>query len=223
VRRRLHVSEDLGAESQPTGTVALTIHPITASGHFEAVTASRELPGDEIRLDSPAGVAVIAYGCCAENSSETELSLASLKTLYVSAGGIKLSTYTILGKPARGRVIALYLVMTPSDDEVLGKDPSTVGLITVAGEGEVLQRIIVHLRGDKPRDAAIDWSFDHGWETATGTLDEHTVVDPAKRSKPVFEWRIDEKRAITLPLVEDRLDVAAAKLPAGVTLEALSQ
>ena len=223
VRRRLRVSDDIGAEGEQTGTVALAIHPIDASGRFGAVAASRELPGDEIRLDSPAGVAVIAYGCCADNSAETELSLDSLKTLYVYAGGIKLSTYTILGKPARGRVIALYLAMTPCDDDVLGKDPTAIGLITVAGEGDVLERIRVHLRADKPREAALDWSTEHGWRSASGTLEEHTVINLAKPSKPVFEWRVDDNKTITLPLVDDRLDVSAAKLPAGVTLEALSQ
>lgn len=223
VRKRLRVSDDLGAESQPTGTVAFKIHPIDSSGGFGAVAASRELPGDEIRLDSPAGVAVIVNGCCAENSAEWELSLESLKTLYVSAGGIKLSTYTILGKPARGRVIALYLAMTPSDDEVLGADPTAVGLITVAGEGDVLQRIRVHLRGGKAREAGLEWSTEHGWLNASGTLDEHTVIDPAKPAKPVFQWRIDDNKTIALPLAGDRLDVAAAKLPAGVVLEVLQQ
>lgn len=92
------------------------------------------------------------------------MSLDSLKTLYVLTSGIKLSTYTILGKPARGRVIALYLPMTPSDDEVLGSNPTSVGLITVAGEGEVLQRIRVHLRADHPRETAFDWSYEHGWQ-----------------------------------------------------------
>src|SRR5579885_632734 len=221
VSRRLRVSDDIGAESQPSCKIALAIHPIESGGRFGAVTASRELPGDEIRLDSPAGVAVIAYGCCAENSSETELSLENLKTLYVSSGGLKLSTYTILGKPARGRVIALYLAMTPSDDAVLGPDPSAIGLITVAGEGDVLQRIQIHLHAGKPREAALDWSFEHGWLSAAGALEEHTVIDPAKPSKSVFEWRIDDNKMIAIPLINDRLDVATAKLPAGVTLEPL--
>ena len=72
IRRRLRVSNDIGAESQPTGTVMLVIRPIEASGRFGAAVASRELPGDEVRLDSPAGVAVIAYGCCAINSGTSK-------------------------------------------------------------------------------------------------------------------------------------------------------
>jgi hypothetical protein len=40
VRRRLRVSDDIGAETQPRGTVALAIHPITASGQFGALAAS---------------------------------------------------------------------------------------------------------------------------------------------------------------------------------------
>jgi len=223
VKRRLRVSDDIGAETQPTGTVHLAIHPIQKDGTFGPVSASRELPGNEIRLDSPAGVAVIAYGCCVENSAESELSLESLKTLYVSAGGIKNSTYTILGKPARGRVIALYLAMTPLDDDVLGKDKTALGLITIEGEGDVLERIRVHLRSAKSREAALDWSTEHGWRNASGALEEHTVIDPSKPTTPIFEWRVADDKIIALPLVNDGLDVATAKLPDGITLEQLSQ
>lgn len=222
VNRHLRVSDDIGAETQPTGTVRLAIHPIQKDGTFGAVSASRELPGDEIRLDSPAGIAVIAYGCCAENSAESELSLESLKTLYVSAGGIRNSTYTILGKPARGRVIALYLGMTPLDDDVLGKDKTALGLLTIEGEGEVLQRIRVHLRSAKSREAALDWSTEHGWRNASGNLDEHVVIDPAKTTIPIFEWRFGDDKTIALALENDRFDVATAKLPDGITLEQLA-
>ena len=222
VARRLRVSDDIGAENQPTGTVHLALHPIGKDGTFAAPSASREMSGDEIRLDSPAGVAVITYGCCAENSAEAELSLESLKTLYVSAGGIKNSTYTILGKPARGRVVALYLAMTPADDEVLGTDKTALGLLTVAGEGEVLQRIRVHQRSAKSREAALEWFTDHGWRNGAGGLDDHVVIDPAHPATPTFEWRIGEKQAIALALVNDRLDVETARMPEGITLETLS-
>jgi len=73
----------------------------------------------------------------------------------------------------------------------------------------------VHLRADKPREAALEWSTEHGWRNASSALDEHTVIDPAKQSKPVFQWRVGDNKAIVLPLLNDRLDVAAAKLPAG--------
>ena len=50
------------------------------------------------------------------------------------------------------------------------------------------------------------------------------MIDPAKPSHPpVFEWRTGDDTVIALPLVNDRLDLTAARLPAGVTLEALSQ
>jgi hypothetical protein len=46
-------------------------------------------------------------------------------------------------------------------------------------------------------------------------IEYHCVVEP------VFTWKIGEQQTIELPLVNDRLDAAAAKLPAGVALEAL--
>jgi len=120
-----------------------------------------------------------------------------------------------------GRVIAVYLAMTPEDEAVLGSDPSAVGMITLEGEGRVLQRIRVLLRGDKPREAALGWSTEIGWKTATGALDNHTVIDPAKPSRPVLVWKIGESQTIELPLIDDRLDLAVAKLPEGVTLKML--
>ncbi|HTY55896.1 MAG TPA: hypothetical protein VMB26_11870 [Candidatus Binataceae bacterium] len=221
VAHRWLVNEDIGANGDQTGTVKLSIHPINMKGHFDAPIAARELPGDEIKLESPSGINVITYGCCQESSAETELSLASLKTLYVRSGGTHLVTYTRLGKPALGRLIALYLAMTPADDEVLGSDPSSVALITLEGEGEVLQRIRVFLHADKPRETVLGWSTEMGWQSGASILDRHTVIDPAKPPQPVLHWKIGEREAIELPLIDDRLNLAAAKLPNGITMETL--
>lgn len=221
VAHRLRVTDDLGAKGDETGTVKLTIRPIEANGKFGAPVATRALPGDEIKLESPAGINVITYGCCQENSAEEMLSLASLRTLYVRSGGAPLTTYTQLGKPALGRIIAVYLAMTAADEAVLGNDPSAVGMITMAGEGEVRQRIRVHLRAAKAREAALEWSTELGWKTASDALDNHTVIDPTAPSRPVFQWKIGEKQAIAIPLVDDRLDLGAATLPPNVTLEPL--
>ena len=221
VTHRWLVNDDIGANGDQTGTVKLTIYPIYMNGHFGSAMATREMPGDEIKLESPAGVNVITYGCCQESYAETELSLATLKTLYVRSDGTNFMTYTVLAKPAMGRLIALYLAMTPADDEVLGKDDSSVALITLEGEGEVLQRIRVLLSGDKPRETAMGWSTEMGWKTGSGKLEQHTVIEPAKPSRPLMVWKIGDSRTIELPLVNDRLDLASAKLPPGVTLKPL--
>ncbi|HYL60894.1 MAG TPA: hypothetical protein VEU51_18655 [Candidatus Acidoferrales bacterium] len=217
--QRLQVTDDLGAKGDETGRVKLTIREIEPGPQFGAIAATRELAGDEIKLNS--GVTVITNGCCAENSAETELSLSSLKTLYVRSGAVPLTTYTVLGKPARGRLIAVYLTMTPEDEAVLGKDPHAVAMITVDGEDEVRQRMLVSLKSDKAREDAMEWSFELGWKAASGKLENHTVIDPAKPTKPVFTWKIGDTQSIELPLVNDRLDTAAAKLPTGVTLQTL--
>jgi hypothetical protein len=221
VAHRWLVNDGIGANGDQTGTVKLSIHPIDLNGHFDAPIATRELPGDEIKLESPAGIDVITYGCCQESSAETELSFASLKTLYVRSGGTNLVTYTRLGKPALGRLIALYLAMTPADDEVLGSDPSSVALITLEGEGQALQRIRVFLHADKPRETVLGWSTEMGWKSGSTILDRHTVIHPAKPSRPVLQWKIGERETIDLPLTDDRLNLAAAKLPKGIRLEPL--
>jgi len=221
VSRRRRVAEDLGASSDPTGTVTLRVRPLAPDGGFGAPQATRELAGDAVEVASPAGVKVTSFGCCQQSNAETLLSLASLETLYVRSDGPPLTTYTRLGPPAQGRVVAVYLAMTPADDAVLGPDQTAVGLITVAGDERARQRIRVTLRGKTPRESALEWSANVGWRSASGALEPHVVVDPAKPSKPVWQWIIAPGRTIAIPLVDDRFDVAAASVPDGVALEAL--
>ena len=221
VAHKLLVNDDIGANGDQTGTVSLVIHPI-AKGQFATPLASRTMPGDEIKLNSPEGITVITYGCCAESTARDELNLGTLKTMYVSSEGAPFTTYTILGKPALGRLIALYLTLTPEDDAVLGKAASAVGMITLSGEGDTLERIRVHLKDKDARNTAMNWSLEAGWKGTSDKLDNHTVIDPSKSAPPpVFEWKIDDANVIAIPLHNDRLDIAAAKLPPGVTLESL--
>jgi hypothetical protein len=222
VAHKLLVNDDIGANGDQTGQVTLVIHPIDSHGLFAAPLASRAMAGDQIKLDSPSGVKVITWGCCAESNAINQLNLATLKTMYVQSDGAPLSTYTILGKPAKGRLIALYLTLTPEDHDVLGKEPSAVGMITLVDDDDTLQRIRVHLAGKDARNNAMNWSLEAGWKGTSATLDNHTVIDPAKPSTPIYEWKIDDTNAIELPLRSDRLDVSAAKLPPGVTLESLA-
>ena len=96
-------------------------------------------------------------------------------------------------------------------------------MITWASDDEPLQRIVLYLRGSNPREAAMSWSTTIGWKVPNASLDSHTVFDPSRPTKPVLVWQIDEGRAIELPLVGDRFDVAAAKLPKGINLKELAR
>jgi hypothetical protein len=222
LRHRVHISEDLGANGDETGAVSLTVHALTASGHFERPLATRSLAGDEIRVEGSGGIKVTTWGCCVESNVETQLSTATLKTMFIRSTDMQLHTFTRLGKPAVGRVVAIFKVPTAADQTVLGDDPSAVAMITLAGDEAPIQRFGVHLKADKPGDAVLEWEVETGWRTASGALDNHIVLDPAKPSKPVFVWRIAKGKTIELPLVGDRFDLAAAKLPANVTLRDLA-
>ncbi len=221
IRHRHRISEDLADNGDETGIVTLTVYPVNPAGHFDPPLATRKLSGDEVDVQGSGGVKVTTWGCCAESSAETQLSLNDLKTVFVKSHDVPLVTYTRLGKPAVGRLVAVYMVLTPIDDEILGKDNSAVAMITWAGDEAPLQRIAVHLHGDKPRDAAMEWTTTVGWRVAGKPLDNHTVFDPAKPAKTVFVWQIADGKTIELPLAGDRFDVAAAKLPVGVSLKEL--
>ncbi len=114
------------------------------------------------------------------------------------------------------------MVTTPADKEVLDEDPSAVGVITWASDDAALQRILVRLRGNNPREAAMSWSSTLGWKVENAPIDNHVVVDPTKPSKPVLVWQTDDAQSIEIPLVGDRLDLASAKLPQSISLKEIS-
>jgi len=196
VAHRVQVTDDLAANRTETGSVKLSVRPILADGSFGAPTATRDIRGDTIKLESPAGINIVTHGCCMEDGAEELLSLASLETLYVRSSSAPITTYTILGKPARGRRIAVYRPLTAADRAVLGNDPTAAAMITLEGEDEVLQRIMVHLRGAKPRETALDWGSELGWKADNDKLETHTVIDPTKPSRPWFRWKMDDRHLL---------------------------
>ena len=113
--------------------------------------------------------------------------------------------------------------MTPADQDVLGADNSSVAMITWASDEQPLQRVVVHLKNEKPREAVLEWESTLGWKVGKGSLESHTVFDPAKPTKPVFVWKIGDGKSFELPLVGDRFDLAKAKAPRGVTLKQLDK
>jgi hypothetical protein len=219
VRHRRRLSDDLGNNGDETGTVTITVHPVNPAGHFDPPLATRKLPGDEVKYQGSSSVTVTSWGCCVESPAETELGLNTLKTLYVRSGSVPLLTFTRLGKPAVARIVSFYVAFTPADEQVLGKDQSAVAVITWSADEEPLQRILVRLTGDKARETAMDWNTSVGWKVGSAPLETHTVLDPAKPTKPVMVWSIAEGKKIELPLVNDRFDLKSAKLPPGVTLQ----
>jgi hypothetical protein len=219
VSHRHMLSEDLGAAGDETGTIALTVYPVTSSGQFGSPLATRTLPGDAVSIQGSAGAKVTAYGCCVESNAETQLNLGTLKTIYVKSSAMPLLTYTRLGKPsAVSRTLSVYLAMTPADTAVLGADPAAVAVITWASDYRPIQRVMVRLKSAQPRTDALDWENTVGWRVGSSPLDDHTVFDPAKPTSPVFVWQIDDGKQIEIPLVGDRLDLPAAKAPKGITL-----
>jgi hypothetical protein len=98
-----------------------------------------------------------------------------------------LLTYTRLGKPSAVlRTASVYLALTPADQGVLGADTSSVAMITWASDEQPLQRVVVHFKDEKPREAVLEWESTVGWTLAKGPLESHTVFDPSKPSDPCF-------------------------------------
>src|SRR5215472_8818313 len=155
IRHRKHISEDIGTNGDETGTVTLTVHPVSSSGDFGKPLASRTLTGDEVEVEGSGGIKVTTWGCCVESNAETQVHTGSLKTMFIRSSDAPLVTCTRLGKPAVGRIAAVYKATTAADGDVLGADHDVVGLITWAGENAPIQRIKVRLKAAKPIDAVL--------------------------------------------------------------------
>jgi len=216
IRHRRRLTEDLSANGTETGTIELSVYPLDASGGLGSRSASRLVAGDEFLVQGPGGVRIITWGCCVQSNAETQLTLHSLTTWYVKSSQMPLLTYTRLGVRATTRVAAVYAVMTPLDDEVLGADASAVAMITWAGDTGPLQRIRFHSNARNPREDALSWMSTIGWKADSEVLSDHAVYDPNRPRDLRFVWQIDSERTIELPLTNERFDPATALLPEGV-------
>jgi len=219
VRHRRRLTDDLGANGTETGTIELSVYPLDASGSLGSRLATRAIAGDEYLVQGSGGIRIVTWGCCVQSNAETQLALHSLTTRYVKSSPMPLLTYTRLSVPATARVAAVYAVMTPRDDEVLGADASAVALITWAGDAGPLQRIRVHSHARNPREDALSWMSTIGWKADSEVLSDHAVYDPDRPRDLRFVWQIDPERTIELPLTNERFDPAAARLPKGVWID----
>lgn len=207
--------------SEP-GRIKVTAFPLTDKGKGGAqFTIAAE--GDEVIPDG-SYLTITRLGCCVENATKAVYSLENGKYLFNTTG----EQWTTLGAKggfAMTRIAVAHVQPSAADDVILGKEPNAGALLSYASPTAPLQRIMVMLPADAASDATLNWAGDLLWVSAEypdGT--NHIYVDRVDKPENVFtavtlRFKLDDTNVIDIPLRQDRLDVASAKLPHGFTLK----
>jgi hypothetical protein len=125
------------------------------------------------------------------------------------------------------RIAVAHVAPTEADESLFGKVEHAGAILSYVSPTEPLQRIMVMLPPDADSEVTLNWSGELLWvskEYPDGT--SHIYVERSDKPENVFtaatlRFKLDDANSIDIPLEQDRLNIAAAKLPKGYTLKEL--
>ena len=210
------------------GTVGATVWRIETSGKRHPLWSVTE-PGDsgEIAHDQPLFI-VRQTGCCGARDSFTVFDLYGGHRLFTATANGPSDCWETLDVPNTPvvRLIALHAAYSATDEAAFGERKETVGLLTYAAPDKRLARY--HLVA---KDAAGVDAFMGAAEVklvAAGKNDESDSLtlwssdgksDTAAIGGFTILLHLSEGNTVSIPVTGDRLDLAAAVLPAGLKIE----
>jgi hypothetical protein len=206
------------------GQVKVTVFPLTAKGKGPAqftITA----PGNDAKADS-SYLTITLPGCCVEYTTKAVYSLENGKYLFNTTND-QWATLGAKGGFAMSRIAVAHLAPTEADEKLFGKVKHGGAIISYASPTAPLQRIMVLTPPDGEDDVTLNWAGDMLWvskDYPDGT--NHIYTDRVDKPENLFtgatlRLKLEDANSIDIPLLHDRLDVAAAKLPKGYTLKEL--
>lgn len=199
----------------------ITIFPLTDKGQGPAQYTIAAV-GEEAKADA-SYLTITRPGCCVEYTTKAIYSLETGKYLFNTTND-QWATLGAKGGFAMTRIAVANVTPTEVDDALFGKVQHAGALISYASPTAPLQRIMVILPPDADNDVTLNWSGDLLWVSSDypdGT--NHIYVDRSDKPENVFtgaalRLELDDANSIDIPLQQDRLNIAAAKLPKGFTL-----
>jgi len=199
----------------------ITVFPLTDKGQGSAQYTISAV-GEEAKADA-SYLTITRPGCCVEYATKAVYSLETGKYLFNTTNE-QWATLGAKGGFAMTRIAVANVTPTEVDDELFGKTQHAGALISYASPTAPLQRIMVILPPDADNDVTLNWSGDLLWVSSDypdGT--NHIYVDRSDKPENVFtgaalRLKLDDANSIDIPLQQDRLNIAAAKLPKGFTL-----
>lgn len=208
-------------------TAKVTVYPLTDTGKGKAAFAI------EGKADAVAAMGdyltFTRYGCCVEMPTYAVYSLETGKYLFNATGEGQSGAWTTLG--ARGgadreRIIAYHARITAADDELFDAAPLGAVIITYAARTTPIQRVMLMVTQDEmDKNAPLEWmpKLDLvNTDNAGGT--DRIFIELFGAPRDLFTGMtvrliLDDATQVEIPLVADRLDLTAAKLPKGYSLQ----
>lgn len=208
-------------------TAKVTVYPVTDKGKGPAAFTIEGKADAVTAMNNY--LTFTRYGCCVEMPTYAVYSLETGKYLFNATGEGQSGQWTTMGAQggsAFSRIFAFHARITAADDDLFGDEQNGAVILAYAKENEPLQRVMLVAPQDlMAKDAPLEWMAKVDLlnkDNADGT--DHIYIDRAGKAEDLFtgmtlRLTLDEATVIEIPVVADRLDVNAAKLPKGFSLK----
>jgi hypothetical protein len=204
--------------------IKVSVFPLTDKGQGQ-VQYTIAAAGEEVKADS-SYLTITRPGCCVEYATKAVYSLETGKYLFNTTND-QWATLGAKGGFAMTRIAVANVAPTEADDELFAKTKHVGAILSYVSPTAPLQRFLVLLPPDAEDDVTLNWSGDLLWVSADypeGT--NHIYADRSDKPENIFtaatlRFKLDDTDVIDIPLQQDRLNPAAAKLPKGFALKEL--
>lgn len=208
-------------------TAKVTVYPVTDKGKGDAAFT---IEGKADAVNAMGNYLTFTrYGCCVEMPTYAVYSLETGKYLFNATGEGQSGQWTTMGAQggwAFTRIFAYHAKITAADAELFGDETNGAVILAYSKENEPLQRVmLVGPQELMEKDAPLEWMPKVDLvnkDNAKGT--DHIFIDRAGKAEELFtdvtlRLTLDEATVIEIPVVADKLDLTAAKLPKGFSLK----
>ncbi len=187
-------------------------------------------PGDmgEIEQSQPLFI-VRQPGCCGARDSFSAFALDTGRRLFTATGDRAAECWATLEVPNSGgifRYVAFHAAYSSTDDAAFGGRKETVGLLTYAAPDKPLARYRLLARDAGSVDTFMGQALVRLVDdTKAEETDNLTLWSADKKTDPAaiggFSIHVDltPDSSVVIPVKADKLDLANAKLPAGLSIE----
>ncbi|MDY0871729.1 hypothetical protein [Dongia rigui] len=214
-------------QSFEESTAKVTVYPLTEKGKGAAAFT---IEGKADAVTAMGNYLTLTrYGCCVEMPTYAVYSLESGKYLFNATGEGQSGQWTTMGAQggwAFERIFAIHARITAADDDLFGDEKNGAVILTYAKENEPLQRVmLIASADDMAHDQPLEWMPKIDLVSAAYPKGiDRIFIDRFDKPENLFtdatlRLTLDEGTVVEIPLVADKLDLKAAKLPQGYSLK----
>jgi hypothetical protein len=216
-------------EGMLSGRVSATAWRIDGQGKRKSLWSVGE-PGDAGEISSRQPLFIVRQsGCCGSRDSFSVFNLYSGQRLFTATGDGPEACWAQLDVPNSGglvRLVALHAAYSGTDSAVFGQRAETVGLLTYGSPEKPLARY--RLLAESAA-AVADFMGDATVRLVQpGKLEETDSLtlwpadgkrDPSAVGGFAIRLHLTDEKTVDIPVIHDKLDLAAATLPQGLKIE----